>query len=70
VLGLQCSWCPESAPMPNIPGRHALPPAATGVPSKRRSGYARRISIMLPAPDGSGGRVPTERSRSSSHRLR
>jgi hypothetical protein len=27
VLGLQCSWCPGSAPMPRITGLHALPPA-------------------------------------------
>jgi hypothetical protein len=26
-------WCPESAPMPNILGLHALPPAATVVGS-------------------------------------
>jgi hypothetical protein len=32
--------------MPNILGLHALPPAATGVPSKRLSGYARRIGAM------------------------
>jgi hypothetical protein len=25
MLGLQCSWCPESAPMPKILGLHALP---------------------------------------------
>jgi hypothetical protein len=28
VLGLRCSWCPESAPMPRILGLHALPPVA------------------------------------------
>jgi hypothetical protein len=28
VLGLRCSWCPGSAPMPKIIGLHALPPAA------------------------------------------
>jgi hypothetical protein len=28
VLGLRCSWCPESAPMPRILGLHVLPPAA------------------------------------------
>jgi hypothetical protein len=28
VLGLRCSWCPGSAPMPVITGLHALPPAA------------------------------------------
>jgi hypothetical protein len=28
VLGLRCSWCPESAPMPRILGLHALPPSA------------------------------------------
>jgi hypothetical protein len=28
VLGLRCSWCPGSAPMPKITGLHALPPAA------------------------------------------
>jgi hypothetical protein len=28
VLGLRCSWCPETAPMPRILGLHALPPAA------------------------------------------
>ena len=27
VLGLRCSWCPGSAPMPKIVGLHALPPA-------------------------------------------
>jgi len=28
VLGLRCSWCLGSAPMPVITGLHALPPAA------------------------------------------
>jgi hypothetical protein len=28
VLGLRCSWCPGSAPMPVLTGLHALPPAA------------------------------------------
>jgi hypothetical protein len=28
VLGLRCSWCPGSAPMPKILGLHALSPAA------------------------------------------
>ena len=27
VLGLQCSWCPGSAPMPVITVLHACPPA-------------------------------------------
>jgi hypothetical protein len=27
VIGLRCSWCPGSAPMPVITGLHALPPA-------------------------------------------
>ena len=27
VLGLRCSWCPGSAPIPRITGLHALPPA-------------------------------------------
>jgi hypothetical protein len=27
VLGLRCSWCPVSAPMPKLLGLHALPPA-------------------------------------------
>jgi hypothetical protein len=41
VLGLRCSWCPESAPMPRILGLHALPPArgeGRGVESVIRSG--------------------------------
>jgi hypothetical protein len=25
VLGLRCSWCPGSAPMPKIAGLHAMP---------------------------------------------
>src|SRR5271156_1636071 len=33
VLGLRCSWCPESAPMPRILGLHALPPAAKAAAS-------------------------------------
>jgi hypothetical protein len=33
VLGLRCTWCPESAPMPRILGLHALPPAAKAVAS-------------------------------------
>jgi hypothetical protein len=33
VLGLRCSWCPGSAPMPKILGLHALPPAATSTGS-------------------------------------
>jgi len=28
VLGLRCSWCTGSAPMPVIKGLHACPPAA------------------------------------------
>jgi hypothetical protein len=27
VLGLRCSWCPGSAPMPQLLGLYALPPA-------------------------------------------
>ncbi len=27
VLGLRCSWCPGSAPMPKLTGLFALPPA-------------------------------------------
>jgi hypothetical protein len=33
VLGLRCSWCPETAPMPRILGVHALPPAAKAAAS-------------------------------------
>jgi hypothetical protein len=33
VLGLRCSWWPESAPMPRILGLHALPPAAKAAAS-------------------------------------
>ncbi len=33
VLGLRCSWCPGSAPMPKILGLHALPPAASAAGS-------------------------------------
>jgi len=29
VLGLRCSWCPASAPMPVITGLHAYPPAGS-----------------------------------------
>jgi hypothetical protein len=32
VLGLRCSWCPESAPMPSILGLHVLPPTAKATP--------------------------------------
>jgi hypothetical protein len=34
VLGLRCSWCPGSAPMPKLLGLYALPPspAATARP--------------------------------------
>jgi hypothetical protein len=28
MLGLRCSWCPGSAPMPKLLGLHALPPQA------------------------------------------
>jgi hypothetical protein len=28
VLGLRCTWCSGSAPMPTVTGLHALPPAA------------------------------------------
>jgi len=35
VLGLRCSWCPESAPIPRILGLHALPPAAKSAASNR-----------------------------------
>jgi hypothetical protein len=34
VLGLQCSWCPESAPMPRLLGLRALPPATKTAVSK------------------------------------
>ena len=34
VLGLRCSWCPKSAPMPKILGLYALAPASTAVTSK------------------------------------
>jgi hypothetical protein len=27
VLGLRCSWCPGSAPMPKLLGLYALPPS-------------------------------------------
>ena len=27
VLGLRCSWCPRSAPIPKLIGLFALPPA-------------------------------------------
>src|SRR3984893_5516993 len=33
VLGLRCSWCPGSAPMPKIIGLHALRPAITVRPA-------------------------------------
>jgi hypothetical protein len=29
VLGLRCSWCPGSAPMPKLLGLYALPPVAS-----------------------------------------
>jgi hypothetical protein len=28
VIGLRCSWCPGSAPMPRIIGLHRVPPSA------------------------------------------
>jgi hypothetical protein len=28
VLGLRCSWCPGSAPMPKLLGPYALPPSS------------------------------------------
>jgi hypothetical protein len=31
VLGLRCSWCPGSAPMPKLLGLYALPSVAPGV---------------------------------------
>jgi hypothetical protein len=34
VLGLRCSWCPGSAPMPKLLGLHALPPARRAVANK------------------------------------
>ena len=34
VLGLRCSWCPGSAPMPVITGLHACPPAVSRKQSK------------------------------------
>jgi hypothetical protein len=33
VLGLRCSWCPETAPMPRILGLYALPPVAKAAAS-------------------------------------
>jgi hypothetical protein len=33
VLGLRCSWCPETAPMPRILGLHAMPPVAKAAAS-------------------------------------
>src|ERR1700742_3914291 len=34
VLGLRCSWCPDSAPMPRLLGLYALPPAGTKAAAK------------------------------------
>jgi hypothetical protein len=31
VLGLRCSWCPGSAPIPRLLGLYALPPARRAV---------------------------------------
>jgi hypothetical protein len=33
VLGLRCSWCPGSAPMPKLLGLFALPPARRADPA-------------------------------------
>jgi hypothetical protein len=33
VMGLRCSWCPETAPMSRILGLHALAPAAKAAAS-------------------------------------
>jgi hypothetical protein len=33
MLGLRCSWCPGSAPMPKILGLYAVPPAASAAGS-------------------------------------
>ena len=34
VLGLRCSWCPGSAPMPKLLGLYALPPAGVAIAAK------------------------------------
>ena len=36
VLGLKCSWCPGSAPMPRIVGLHAFPLDLEGGPYGHR----------------------------------
>jgi hypothetical protein len=36
VLGLRCSWCGVDAPMPQITGLHAFPPAAIAKSARRR----------------------------------
>jgi hypothetical protein len=46
VLGLRCSWCPESEPMPRILGLHPLPPAAKAAASNCGPG---RNRLPLPA---------------------
>jgi hypothetical protein len=37
VLGLRCSWCPGSAPMPKLIGLFALPPARRSRPASQSS---------------------------------
>jgi hypothetical protein len=38
VVGLRCSWCPGTAPMPVLTGLHALPPAASAASGRARVG--------------------------------
>jgi hypothetical protein len=45
VLGLRCSWCPGSAPMPQILGLHALPPAGAACPARFSAAQSWRSSL-------------------------
>jgi hypothetical protein len=44
VLGLRCSWCPSSAPMPTLLGLFALPPARRAQTARINDGYFERIN--------------------------
>jgi hypothetical protein len=44
VLGLRCSWCPESAPMPKLLSLHALPPVSAARASSYGFGRFRTVT--------------------------
>jgi hypothetical protein len=59
VLGLWCSWCPGSAPMPKLLGLYALPPVV-GAAGSRLAQFIPGIPSSRNATGGADSRFTTE----------